>query len=67
MALSVPEVLNDLMERIRQDFLAGESFGASDRAVLLQVTSMFERVIWITQRLARVIQGGQPDALGAVA
>jgi len=44
------------MERIRQNYLAdAPSVGPADRAVLLQVTSIFERVIWMTQRLARLI------------
>ena len=46
----------DLMEQIRQSYLAEEgSVDARDRAVLLQVTNVFERTIWMTQRLARLI------------
>ena len=35
------------------------SVSAHDRAVLLQVTSTFERIIWMTQRLARLIDRQQ--------
>jgi phosphate:Na+ symporter len=52
----------DLMERIRQNFLTDEGgIAAADRAVLLQATSVFERVIWMTQRLARLIGGGAKE------
>jgi phosphate:Na+ symporter len=57
--VQITEDRGDLMERIRQDYLADEgSVGTADRAVLLQVTSVFERVIWMTQRLARLIDHG---------
>jgi hypothetical protein len=46
----------DLMEQIRQSYLAEErSVDAHDRAVLLQVTNVFERIIWMMQRLARLL------------
>jgi phosphate:Na+ symporter len=58
----------DLMERIRQDYLADEgAVSSADRSVLLQATSIFERIIWMTQRLARLIDGGQKRKLTAVA
>ena len=44
------------MEQIRQNYLAEEgSVDARGRAVLLQVTNLFERTIWMTQRLARLL------------
>lgn len=56
MLIEITEDRGDLMERIRQNYLAdAPSVGPADRAVLLQVTSIFERVIWMTQRLARLI------------
>ena len=58
----------DIMERIRQDYLTDEgSVAPADRAVLLQVTAIFERVIWMTQRLARLIEPGSKRAASAVA
>jgi phosphate:Na+ symporter len=58
----------DLMERIRQDYLADEgAVSSAERSVLLQATSIFERIIWMTQRLARLIDGGQKRKLTAVA
>jgi hypothetical protein len=56
MLVSITEDRGDLMERIRQNYLEDSaSVGTADRAVLLQVTSTFERVVWMTQRLARLI------------
>jgi hypothetical protein len=45
-----------VLERIRQEYLRDET-GASavERSVLLQTTSVFERAIWIMQRLARLL------------
>jgi DNA-binding transcriptional regulator YiaG len=64
----ITEDRGDFMERIRHDYLADEGSATSaNRAVLLQVTSIFERIIWITQRLARVIDGEQRSKLTAVA
>ena len=58
--LQITEDRGDFVERIRQDYLAEESGASSgDRAVLLQVTSIFERVVWMTQRLARLIEAGR--------
>ena len=49
---------SDLVERIRQRFLTDEEHvSAAERAMLLQITSVFERVIWITHRLTRLIGG----------
>jgi phosphate:Na+ symporter len=54
--IHITEDRGDLMERIRQEYLAGQSGAAgSDRVVLFQVTSAFERVIWMIQRFARLI------------
>ena len=54
--INITEDRGDLMERIRQSYLADEgSVDARDRAVLLQVTNVFERTIWMTQRLARLL------------
>lgn len=53
---SITEDRGSLMEQIRQKYLEDDAaVSASDRAVLLQVTSVFERVIWMTQRLARLL------------
>jgi hypothetical protein len=47
---------DDLMEHIRQSYLAEESsVDSHDRAVLLRVTNVFERTIWMMQRLARLL------------
>jgi hypothetical protein len=52
----ITEDRGDLMEQIRQSYLAEEgSVDARDRAVLLQVTNLFERTIWMMQRLARLL------------
>jgi phosphate:Na+ symporter len=52
----ITEDRGDLMEQIRQSYLAEESsIDAHDRAVLLHVTNVFERIIWMTQRLARLL------------
>src|SRR5262249_16759115 len=60
--LRITEDRGDMMERIRQDYLAeARSVGTADLAVLLEVTSVFERVIWMTQRFARLIHVGQRD------
>jgi phosphate:Na+ symporter len=54
--VKITEDRGDLMEQIRQNYLAEEgSVDARDRAVLLQVTNLFERTIWMTQRLARLL------------
>src|SRR5262249_42984130 len=65
--LRITEDRGDMMERIRQDYLAEEgSVDTADRAVLLEVTSVFERVIWMTQRFARLVHAGQRDRLTEV-
>ena len=59
----------ELMERIRQECLTDQqAISASDRAVLLQATSIFERVIWMTQRLGRLVdeQRGEERSGGRV-
>lgn len=46
----------NFMERIRQDYMAAEgNINATDRSVLLQATSVYERIIWMAHRLARLI------------
>jgi phosphate:Na+ symporter len=48
-----------VLERIRQEYLRDEtSASAIERSVLLQTTSVFERAIWIMQRLARLLGQG---------
>jgi phosphate:Na+ symporter len=45
-----------LMERIRRDYLQQEGGAtAQERAVLLQATSLFERVIWMAQSIAKTL------------
>src|SRR5262245_44428361 len=52
----------DMLERIRQEHLSDErSLSIADRAVLLQMTSTFERIIWMAQRFARLIAPGSVD------
>jgi hypothetical protein len=42
---------------VRQEYFAGEgSSQGADRAVLLQVTSIFERVVWMVQRMSRLLE-----------
>lgn len=68
MLTRITEDRGDLMERVRQKYLANEDgVGKQDRAILLQVTSVFERVVWMAQRLARQIATDGRDAalLGA--
>ena len=56
--VQITEDRGEFVERVRQEYLADEaSVTASDRAVLLQVTSVFERAVWMTHRLARLIDG----------
>src|SRR5262249_5475188 len=63
--VGMTEDSGDLMERIRQQFLHEEgSVSPADRAVLLQVTSVFERIVWMTQRLARLLE--RPAAQASV-
>jgi phosphate:Na+ symporter len=66
--VGITEDRGDLMEQIRQGYLAEESsIDPHDRAVLLQVTNLFERIIWMTQRLARLLDryALSPDTDGA--
>src|SRR5262249_10512095 len=49
----------DLVERFRNEFLADTAATSSDRAVLLQVTNIFERIVWMAHRLARLMDTGQ--------
>jgi phosphate:Na+ symporter len=60
--VNITEDRGELMEQIRQNYLAEEeTVGTAERAVLLQVTSVFERIIWMTQRLARLLdRPGRP-------
>jgi phosphate:Na+ symporter len=63
----ITEDRGDMMEQVRQSYLAEEGHvSAADRAILLQVTSIFERVIWMTQRLSRLIDAS-PEAQSPVA
>jgi phosphate:Na+ symporter len=48
----------ELMERIRSDFLAEETAAPAERAVLFEVTSLFERIVWMTNRLSRLMNTG---------
>lgn len=55
-----------LMERIREDhFAAASGVGAADRRVLMQITSVFERVVWMLQRFARLIEAAPGDQMPA--
>jgi len=52
----ITEDRGDMMEQIRQGYLTEEgNISPADRATLLQVTSIFERAIWMTQRLSRLM------------
>jgi len=56
MLVTITEDRGDLMERVRQNYLEeSPNVGTADRAVLLQVTSTFERVVWMAQRLGRLM------------
>jgi len=58
----------DLVERVRQDYLTEEgSVGTAERAVLLQMTSGFERVIWMTHRFARLLEQRTTKVEGRIA
>ena len=58
----ITEDHGDLMEQVRQDYLAEErSIETADRAALLQVTSVFARVVWMTHRFARLIDASPVD------
>jgi phosphate:Na+ symporter len=56
----------DLVERIRNDFFAGTEINSSDRAVLLQVTSVFERIVWMAHRFAGLVEAEQFQAKPAL-
>jgi phosphate:Na+ symporter len=55
----------DLVERMRKDFLANERATAAERAVLLQVTSVFERIVWMLHRLAALMNTFKPPSFVA--
>ena len=57
----------DLVERMRNDFLAEKSASSADRVVLLQVTSVFERIVWITHRLGQLMDINSPGNETALA
>jgi phosphate:Na+ symporter len=70
--ITVTEDRGELMESIRHAYVEeGGAIGAQERALMLQVTNIFERIIWITQRLARLIARGyqreSPQAAALVA
>ncbi len=66
--VSITEDRGDMMEHFRQNYLAEEgTVSAADRAILLQVTNVFERIVWMTQRLARLIDRNPKGPLTAVA
>jgi len=51
----------ELVERIRREYLTGEIEVTNlERAALLQATTGFERVIWMVQRVARLIEQREP-------
>jgi phosphate:Na+ symporter len=52
--LQITEDRGDLVERMRKDFLAGNETSSADRLILLQVTSVFERIVWMLHRLALI-------------
>lgn len=65
--LDVTEDRGNLMEQVRQNYLAEEgAVSTADRVVLLHVTSVFERIIWMTQRLGRGIDRSAAPADDAV-
>jgi phosphate:Na+ symporter len=46
----------ELMEKIRKAYAAGpQELTAQDRALLFSLTGMFERVVWMVNRLARLL------------
>jgi phosphate:Na+ symporter len=57
MLAQITEDRGAFVERVRQEYFAGEgSSQGADRAVLLQVTSIFERVVWMVQRMSRLLE-----------
>jgi hypothetical protein len=55
--VQITEDRGDLVERIRNDFLADKTASVTDRALLLQVTSVFERIVWMVHRLGALMDG----------
>lgn len=61
---TITEDRGEFVERLRQEFLSNDQGSApGDRAVLLQVTNVFERIIWMTQRFAGLLDRA-PDHEG---
>ena len=55
-----------LMERIRAEYSTeATNVATSDRGVLLQLTSVFDRVIWMAQRFAQLIEAAPLAGLAA--
>ena len=70
MLIQITQDRGPLMEKIREEhFAAASGVGPADRRVLMQITSVFERVVWMLQRFARLVEAGPaepgPTAAGA--
>lgn len=54
--LEITSDRGDVMERLRQSFLAGESqLEVADRSALFYLTTLLERAIWLIHELARLL------------
>jgi phosphate:Na+ symporter len=54
--LTMTEDRGDVVERMRQEYLAEEgNIGTAERSAMLKVTSVFERIMWMAQRLAHLV------------
>ena len=61
--MQITEDRGDLVERMRKDFLSDNTASTADRIVLLQVTSVFERIVWMAHRLGALIDATESGNL----
>ncbi len=58
--ISITADRGDLMERIRQTYLASEEgLSYQDKSLLLHTTSVFERIVWMVQRMGQLLQNAR--------
>jgi hypothetical protein len=62
MLVGITSDRGEFVERIRYDYLGDKVVKIPERAVLLQVTTLFERIVWITHRLAALLGGSLSTA-----
>ena len=59
MLISITEDRGNMMEKVRNTYLAGEkALEQQDKSVLLYVTNLFERIVWMTGKLGSLLQSG---------